>query len=399
MRKSICLLIILILMPITYALVETVRVDKGTYLELIVENISPEPVEVGEDLVVKFRLSNLGSEGAKEVEISFDESHPFLLKDRAEKIIRLKELCAGCSFTITYHLSISPNAITGLYPLKVTLYEKNSSKEIERRIQVVGKPELVINESYANELVLIPGSKFLLTVPVSNVGRGGANDIRITLQLEGVPIIPLGDNVFYIKKLAPGESYVANFSLVVDKNAKVQAYKLPIQISGSYEFGATNFSSTEIVGLNIFGSATLSVASISTDPAIVKENKNFFLIIRIENTGSGDADSIKLNINLPFNGIKEIFLSKIKADSESSAIFNIKARNDGNYKYDLNIDYVDDTGRYNISYPLTLYVSPELTLFEIVIISIIVLAALLVVIWAEFRKKIIDYVEQIRNKE
>ena len=413
------LLIFLILMPLSYAQIPdisfpepspgvfsvpgyvsegAVKVTRGSFLELVTESASPEPVDVGADLVAIFRLYNRGTENVKDIEIALEESYPFLLKDTTEKTTIIQELCAGCSASITYHLSVSPNAVTGTYPLKVVFYEKNSSRETERKIQVIGKPNLIISDISITNQILTPGSEFFLLMAISNVGKGSAKDTKVALQLDGIPVIPLKDNVFYIKSLAPGESSNASFNLVIDKNAEVKAYKLPIQISGSYEFGANNFLSEEIAGINILGNAELSIASISTDPAVVNENENFFLILRIENTGSGDASSIKLGISLPFEGPKEIFLSKIKSDSENSAIFSLNAKNDGNYNYVLKINYTDDIGEHSISYPLVLYVAPKLTTYEIIFYAIITTAALWFIIWIRFHKRISKYIKKIKEK-
>jgi len=49
-------------------------------LRIIAEEVSPEPVEPGQDITVKIRLMDEGCRTAEDVSLRFKETHPFFLK-------------------------------------------------------------------------------------------------------------------------------------------------------------------------------------------------------------------------------------------------------------------------------------------------------------------------------
>ena len=371
--------------------------EKEPFLELLPESIWPEPIEPGGELIVKLRLQNRGGAAARDVIVKFDEGWPFQLKDRTKLSTDIAELCSGCSVQLTYNLAVAANARSGSYTLTFYRVHANSSQKSEFSVRLTARPELELVDVRLNNSKLVPGSAFVLFALVKNVGLGAAKATRITLQLAELPIIPAGDDSSFIGSLEAGESKVIEFPLVLDKNAKTGSYKLPIALSASDEFGAAKFASTEFAGLTVLGQAELSLATVSTDPVTVNEHEPFFLIVRLENTGSGDANSIKLALELPFKGSTEVWLSKLKPDEEKPIVLPLIAAGDGSYVYNLSVSYTDDLGQHTVIFPGQLYVKPKLSSAELALALVLGLVVLIVLLWIRLRKVIPLYLRKLRS--
>jgi hypothetical protein len=80
------------------------------------------------------------------------------------------------------------------------------------------------------------------------------------------------------------------------------------------------------------------------------------LMLQIENSGHGDAESVKVTIDIPFEGTRTAFLGKIEADDDAPCIFNFRATESGDIPYHAVISYKDDLGDHETTEELVLYV-------------------------------------------
>jgi hypothetical protein len=80
------------------------------------------------------------------------------------------------------------------------------------------------------------------------------------------------------------------------------------------------------------------------------------LMLQIENSGHGDAESVKVTIDIPFEGTRTAFLGKIEADDDAPCIFNFRATESGDIPYHAVISYKDDLGDHKTTVELVLYV-------------------------------------------
>jgi hypothetical protein len=78
--------------------------------------------------------------------------------------------------------------------------------------------------------------------------------------------------------------------------------------------------------------------------------------MRLENSGNGDAKSVKVNIDIPFEGTKTAFLGKIKPDDDAPGVFTLYATENGDIPYNASIEFEDDLGRHTVKEALALNV-------------------------------------------
>ncbi len=127
------------------------------------------------------------------------------------------------------------------------------------------------------------------------------------------------------------------------------------------------------------GDADLCIASIRTNPENPATGDVMTLMLQIENSGHGDAESVKVTIDIPFEGTRTAFLGKIEADDDAPCIFNFRATESGDIPYHAVISYKDDLGDHTTTEELVLYVGnngngdmliPALAVAALVVVSV-----------------------------
>ena len=65
-----------------------------------------------------------------------------------------------------------------------------------------------------------------------------------------------------------------------------------------------NTSSSSFVGVKVLGDAQLSIGNIKTEPQNPVNGDLVTITMRLENSGNGDAKSVKVSLDIPFEGTK-----------------------------------------------------------------------------------------------
>jgi len=119
--------------------------------KIVVDEITPLPVEPGEDMTIKVRVENIGDSAAEDIEIERIYDFPFRLEYDLQEEIKIGSLPTGTSRELTFYVSVSPKAKTGVYPLTFKMNEGISFKEEVILINVVGVPDIIFNVNSIDE--------------------------------------------------------------------------------------------------------------------------------------------------------------------------------------------------------------------------------------------------------
>lgn len=356
-------------------------------LELVLDNLSPQPVEPGQDLVLSVRLENEFSE-IDNVRLMILPDSPIILKNENDRVINIGKMIKFGAVVETYSLHIDPLAVSGAYQVEFQVHWRSNDQQRETNktfnIMVCGVPRLAISNVIIEPESISPGDNFDLNLSVSNNGTGIAGAIRVASLIENLPFISRGTNTRLIEKLSPASSKKLEYSFLAKDNAEPASYSVPVRLDYQSDDGR-NFSSSELIGINMLGKSRLSIAGINTDPNRIETESYTTLTIRIENAGNGDAKSVKADIDLPFTGTKTAYLGKIEPDNDAPAIFNLHADDAGDYRYNLTIQYEDDLGKHELNEELKLVVYPGGSIPVFAVILFVVAAA--GVYWFFIRRK------------
>ncbi|MCD4737746.1 MAG: hypothetical protein K8R89_00610, partial [Anaerolineae bacterium] len=114
-------------------------------------------------------------------------------------------------------------------------YSDQQNIGVDINTSLAKEPQLLISEYTTEPEFLSPGDTFTLTIYVTNVGGGDAE--QLTLSLGGKdgaslePFIPLkAGNVLFVAQIKPGETVVLSRSLLIDGSASIRAYNLPLAL-------------------------------------------------------------------------------------------------------------------------------------------------------------------------
>lgn len=170
-------------------------------------------------------------------------------------------------------------------------------------------------------------------------------------------------------------------------------YRVRYSGTGDASFLKEGNFSVDVIG----DEAKLNIASAKTDPVIPREGDTVELTLRIENFGDGDANSIKIEAEHPFEGVKESFIGTLQSEEDGPAIFTFIADEKGEYEFPVNIYYEDDFGEHQTEMGLKLVVLRKKTeWFSILLIALILIAIIAFIFYylktKEDKEKIIEQI-------
>ncbi|MBT8506852.1 hypothetical protein AZH53_00205 [Methanomicrobiaceae archaeon CYW5] len=229
-----------------------------------------------------------------------------------------------------------------LYPIPVN---------VNVPVSVVRQPMLLISQS--GEDHVRPGDEVEVHLGVTNGGQSSADDIFIRIVETDPSLAPKTSGSYHVESLEGGESTDLILNMITDTDLEPGIRDVALDVS-YYTVDGVLVSQTDTVSLDVRGRAALGIASIKTDPVRVMQGDQYDLIIRLENTGTGDATSTKASIDLPFAGNRESFIGKIKPDNDAPAVFTLDAEDARDYDYTLTVTYEDDWGEHIEEFPLTM---------------------------------------------
>lgn len=360
----------------------------ATELGIVLDKLSPQPVEPGQDLVMSVRLENEG-EDIDNVKLTIVPDTPIILKNENDRILDVGRIIKLGAVAETYLLHIDSRAVSGAYEIefRVRWLSNDQQRETNKTFNVVvrGVPQLAISNITINPELISPQDTFNITFSVSNEGTGIAREVQVSAATGGLPFVPIGSDTKIIKNLDPGEAIQLNYRLLVKDKTIISSYSIPIKMEYKDENGK-NTSSSSFIGVKVLGDAELSIGNIKTEPQNPAKGDLVTITMRLENSGNGDAKSVKVSLDIPFEGTKTAFLGKIKPDDDAPGVFTFYATQSGDIPYTAAIEFEDDLGRHTIKEALTLNVHSTNTNGILIPVIVIVLVAGAFVFY-RFRKK------------
>ena len=124
--------------------------------------------------------------------------------------------------------------------------------------------------------------------------------------------------------------------------------------------------------------AELGIASIKTNPVLPFDGEIVEMTIRIENTGKGDANSVKVYAEHPFQGLKQSFIGNLESGEDGPAVLTFIAGKAGEYNLPIIISYTDDLGEREINTNVEISILEKSSNIKLIIFILVLVA---VIIW------------------
>jgi hypothetical protein len=249
---------------------------------------------------------------------------------------------------------------------------------VNSRYALIAQPAISVGRTAPDRVV--PGETFSLSLLLENTGLSRANDLSVQVSPSNTTsIVSLSPEHYYVEDLEPGGAVCLNLSFATDRKTPTGLQVIPVSLT-YFTPDATKVARTESVGVQVTGQAEMGIASLSTDPVRPSAGSPFTLVLRIENTGTDDATSVRATVDLPFEGTKEAFVGTIEPDNDAPAVFNLRAGEAGDQPYTLTVEWRDDRGAHTITEDLSISVeAPDRT--TLIVGVIVLIAAVVAIIW------------------
>lgn len=212
---------------------------------------------------------------------------------------------------------------------------------VNTRIALLKKPALTALKTVPEGSS--PGDEVPAHVVLRNDGQSRADQVTVTVNCSSPSITQKTPSTFHAGSLGTGENASIDMVFLTDKNTPTGINRVCLTISYANPDG-TITTQDEVIGIHVRGRAKIGIASLTTDPVRIRKGDPVSLVIRLENTGTDNADSVKATIDLPFAGSRDAYVGKIEPDNDAPAVFALQAGNAGTYAYNLTVEYEDDYG-------------------------------------------------------
>jgi hypothetical protein len=343
-------------------------------LGIAVSQINPQPVEPGNDLTLQISYTNFGNTPILGAQATIDLRSPFSLKASTENYESGVDICSFCSRTNTYFIHTDPAAKSGNYPIFIRLNSAQAQSVQTIYVSVIGRPNIIVSSTPINNATA--SSDFLMELRLTNIGSGTAKQIKITSK--STDFIALGGSVQSIESLPAGAVSQADFDMSPGLNLKAGSYNIPFEINFKDELG-NSYNITQSVGIQIINVANIDIEDFKISPVsgggLPTANSPITLVVRLQNIGRGDANSIQSQISCgnKTSSSSSAFLGQLKSDEDAPAVFNLVIPSGGRNACILTTNYEDDTGRHTITNNLELNLfAPEFPVISLVIVIIII---------------------------
>jgi hypothetical protein len=287
---------------------------------------------------------------------------------------RLGELGPGQSILVTFVIRAPEKS--GIYLPEVWIDVKDGRStrypvkvNVNTDISTQKKPSLSITQNLPDRVA--PGETCAATITVKNTGLARASDISMGVNSSTKSLVLTTTGRYYIEHLDPGEESSMTLHLATDRDTPLGIDPVNLLISYRNPDGTAE-RQTEIIGIPVKGRADIAVSSVTTDPVRPVPGSPFTLILRIENTGTDRATSVRATLDSPFAGTRDSFIGSIDKDSDAPAIFYLQATKDGTVPANLTISYNDDFGSHTISERTTIVTSPASSTTTIVLAVLLI---------------------------
>lgn len=268
-----------------------------------------------------------------------------------EDFDRVGELGPGQSVPVTF--VIKAPARSGIYFPEAWIDVKDGRStrypilvNVNTDIATQKKPSLAISRTMPGAIA--PGDDVAVELTIENTGLTRASDIAIVVNSTVKSVVLTTTGRYYIASLDPGEKNTINLRFASDRNTPIGIN--PVTLAVSYNnMDGTVERQTETLGISFKGKADIAISSVTTDPVRPVPGNPFTLVVRVENTGTDRATSVRATLDSGFAGTKDAFIGSIDKDSDAPAIFYLQATRDGTVPAAITIIYNDDYGSHTVN--------------------------------------------------
>jgi len=335
-------------------------------------NYDPSPAEAGRYVTIRFKIENTGAETAQDIVTELLPRYPFSLDPGESAVknigsVRSRQL-GDTGVIIDYRVKVDENALEGDNEIELRYNVKGGGwiKLEPFDINVNPHDILLSIASVDTPPMIKPGEISKVDINLENLALTFIKEIKVRLNLGGVPFAPIGStDRKIVKQMEADSKATVSFNLMAEPGAESNLYKVPIEIEFLDRLGNV-YTKNETVGL-IVGAEPDLIVNIDSSQ-IYNSGGSGEVTVKIVNKGVTDVKFLNIELkesdNYRILSTKEVYVGNIDSDDYETADFEVSL---GKVKGKdavllLLIEYKDANNNdysKNIELPLKLYSSAE----------------------------------------
>ncbi|KYC52341.1 MAG: hypothetical protein AMQ22_00856 [Candidatus Methanofastidiosum methylothiophilum] len=298
---------------------------------------------------ITIRINNKISTDFSNVKAYLDLSYPFSVSSKDSNQFHIGNLTSSL-VTAYFTVNVDGGAKYGTYTVPVRIVTNLGTFMDEVEIKVVGQTVLKVDSvtiDGESNAAVNPGDIFDLAVTLKNSGGNDIKNAKVTLNTNNDNIIPVSSSLSESFTNIRAGSYVRSiFNIAIDKNLTPRNQKMSLTLEFEDALG-NKYTQNEEIGLRIVGQPKLEIGRITSNPSTLSPGTDFVLTLKIENIGTADADSVRLQLDSKFTGNPQAFLGRIEKNDYANGVFYLNAAQAmGNVPCKLLITYIDSQGEF-----------------------------------------------------
>lgn len=356
MSKKIILIFFLMLFFIP--LIHAFTYSAAPQVRVTLASQTPDPVEPGEIVTVRFNIQNNGTETPYDAIVIIHPNYPFsLYGSKAE--VNLGRLPAGTAgtkaATVEYKLKVDPEAVEGKTELELEVKVGDGSVTFnsdEFLIDIQTRDALIDLRSITLDPEMIsPGETAELTILLKNNADSILRDVVLKLNLSetSLPFAPYqSSSQRSMAQLPAGYQNTLYFKLIAKPDASPGLYKVPLYLTYTDQKGKS-FTITDVIAVPL--GDTPKVKPYIKKSSILQPDQEGKVTIEVANAGTTDVKYVELYL-LPSEDYTllatsdYIYIGDIAADdTESEELQFYVPKNTLNVSIPVKLKYVDAHNR------------------------------------------------------
>ena len=335
MKKNILSLFVLVIMGVSLLTIPMVGAGITDMPNLKVTFVSqtPDPVEPGKVVELRWNIENIGSGAAQDVEFELLPEYPFSLYsgELVQDLGTINGRQTGAKGVIVmYKVRVDDKAVEGTNEIEVRyqINDKgwNTLEPFDINIQTIDAILSVTSVKVEPE-VIVPGKNGKITIEMKNLADSLLKDVTTKLDLSSadLPFAPLNSvTEKRIKMIRAGETVKQEYEITSFATAESMIYKVPLEIT-FYDHLGTKYNKSDIIGVIVGDEPELSY--LIDDSTIQQAGNKGEVSIKFVNKGVIDIKFLNVKLKpsdyYKIISAEEDYLGNVDSDDYETAEYEI----------------------------------------------------------------------------
>lgn len=344
--KKIILIAIFALVIMPLALARQIEYSQDNNLKLDLVSYSPSPALIGSTSILKFEVTNIGSNIIANQEIIASTKFP--LSVTGSNTITIDSLKPDETKQLEFEVKVSSSAPEGTHVFVLQFEDPtvdsqftaaNFDISVKRLQRTIASTRVTTDPEY-----IPPGSKALINVEIENNAGFAMKDVEVKLNFsDAIPLAPYETtSQKQIDIIKSNSSEKVTFQVIALPNAEPNVYRLPLSLTFNDELGNEN-TRQDFIGIIISSKPEYDLTI--ENSALIRGIKDK-VTVSVSNIGPSNIKYLILEV-LPSKYYQilnppRVYIGNLEPDDYETSDFDFYPKTSGSIAIKVKLEYKDD---------------------------------------------------------